>query len=82
MIVYSTDMSLSIIGVFEMRIDQLLRVLTIIKQDNKVQKHMENQCCVSFHVILYSVLVRCYGTTKSFILKTHRSHDKIIILLN
>ena len=31
---------------------------------------------------LGSVSVRCYGTTKSFVLKTHGSHDKITILLN
>ena len=33
-------------------------------------------------VILGSVFVRGYGTTKSFVLKTHGSHDKIIILSN
>ena len=31
---------------------------------------------------LGSVSVCCYGTIKSFVLKTHGSHDKITILLN
>ena len=35
-----------------------------------------------FLPLLGSVFVHCYGTTKSFILKTHGSHDKITILLN
>jgi len=35
-----------------------------------------------FFKTLGSVSVRCYGTTKSFVLKTHGSHDKITILLN
>ena len=35
-----------------------------------------------FLPLLGSVSVHCYGTTKSFILKTHGSHDKITILLN
>ena len=34
------------------------------------------------YVNLFSVPVRCYGTTKSFVLKPHGSHDKITILLN
>ena len=35
-----------------------------------------------FLPLLGSAFVHCYGTTKSFILKTHGSHDKITILLN
>ena len=34
------------------------------------------------YVRLGSVLVRCYGTTKFFVLKIHGLHDKITILLN
>ena len=36
----------------------------------------------SFIRVLGSVSVRCYGTTKSFVLKTYGSHNKITILLN
>jgi len=35
-----------------------------------------------FLPLLGSVSVHCYGTTKSFILKTHGSHDKITIFQN
>ena len=35
-----------------------------------------------FSFLTRSVSVRCYGTTKSFVLKTYGSHDKITILLN
>ena len=44
--------------------------------------HSFVSACFVLRNRLGSVPVRCYGTTKSFVLKTHGSHDKITILLN